>query len=130
MLAAARVRSERKNISEKKNMKNRASPKTHNESHSSPATATTSSRRHVMKHVPRVRPHSPASIDAEFVEIDLVQLSQSEKTTNVTHVHTDKLNNGTLYAPRYGEAFFPNDKKTVSVSSLPRPCLVTSGEVH
>jgi len=75
---------------EKKNTKKSAPPKTHHESHSSPAT-TTASRRHVMKHVPRVRPHSPASIDPEFVEIGLVQLSQSVKTTNVTHTdrHTD-----------------------------------------
>ena len=43
----------------------------------------------VMKHAPRVRPHSPASIDPGFVEIGLVQLSQSVKTTNVTHTLTD-----------------------------------------
>ena len=36
------------------------------------------------EHVPRVRPHSPASIDPGFVEIGLVKLSQSVKTTNVT----------------------------------------------
>ena len=34
---------------------------------------------------------------------------------NVTHTHTniptDKLNNGTLYAPRYEEAFLPKGKK-------------------
>ena len=71
----------------KKNAKNSALPKTHHESHSSPATATTS-RRHVMKHVTRGRPHSPASIDPEFVEIGLVQPSQSVKTTNVTLTHT------------------------------------------
>ena len=40
------------------------------------------------KHVPRVSPYSPASIDPEFVEIGLVQLSQSVKTTNVTHTLT------------------------------------------
>ena len=70
-----------------KTTKKSAPPKTHHESHSSPAT-TTASRRHVIKHVPRVRPHSPASIDPRFVEIGLVQLSQSVKTTNVTHTHT------------------------------------------
>ena len=43
------------------------------ESHSRPAT-TTASRRHVMKHVPRVCPHSLASMDPGFVEIGLVQL--------------------------------------------------------
>ena len=44
-------------------------------------------RRLATKHVPRVRPYSPASIDPGFVEISLVQLSQSVKTTNVTHTH-------------------------------------------
>ena len=67
--------------------KNPAPSKTHHESHISPATAT-ASRRHVMKHVPRVSPYSPASIDPGFVEIGLVQLSQSVKTTNVTHTQT------------------------------------------
>ena len=41
-------------------------------------------------------PYSTASIDSGFMEIGLVQLPQSVKTTNVTHTHTDKLNNGTL----------------------------------
>ena len=76
----------RKKKAEKKTRKNPAAPKTHHESHSSTAT-TTASRRHVMKHVPRIRLHSPASIDPGFVEIGLVQLSQSVKTTNVTHTH-------------------------------------------
>ena len=61
-----------------------------------------------MKHVLRVIPHSPASIDPEFVEIGVVQLSLSVETTNVTrtHTHTDRQsNNGTLYAPRYEQAF-------------------------
>ena len=48
----------------------------------------TTSRRRAKKHVPRVSPCSPASIDTGFVEIGLVQLSQSVKTTNVTHTHT------------------------------------------
>ena len=65
-------------------------PKTQHEIHSSQATAS-NSRRHARKHVPIVSPHSPASIDPEFVEIGLVQLSQSVKTTNVTHTHTDRL---------------------------------------
>ena len=63
---------------------NPAAPKTHHEIHNTPATATTS-RRRAMKHVPRVSPCSPASIDPEFVEVGLVQLSQSVKTTNVSH---------------------------------------------
>ena len=33
-------------------------------------------RRRAAKHVPRVSPHSPASIDPGFVKIGLVQLSQ------------------------------------------------------
>ena len=49
------------------------------------------------------------------MEIGLVQLSQSVKTTNVTHTltdtQTDQLNTGTLYAPLYEEAFLPKGKK-------------------
>ena len=56
--------------------------------HSNPATATTS-RRRATKHGPRVSPYSPDSIDPVFVEIGFVQLSQSAKTTNVTHTLTD-----------------------------------------
>ena len=85
ILAAGRVRSKKKKS--KKHMhthKNPAAPKTHQEIHSSPATATTS-RRLATKHVPRISPYSPASVDPGFVEISLVQLSQSVKTTNVTH---------------------------------------------
>ena len=117
-----------------------------------PATAT-NSRRRAKTHAPRVSPHSPASIDARFVKIGLVQLSQSVNTTNVTHTLTDYENNGTLYAPRYEEAFLPKGKKrprslrslglatlwrgffpyrqkTASVASLLRPCLITGREVH
>ena len=67
-----------------KKKRNPAAPTTHHEIHSSPATATTS-RRRATKNVPRVSQFSPASIDAGFVEIGLVQLSQSVKTTNVAH---------------------------------------------
>ena len=65
--------------------------KTHHEIHSSPATGTTS-RRFVTKNIPCLSPRSPASVDPGFVEIDLVQLSQTVKTTSVTHAHrqTDK----------------------------------------
>ena len=91
-----------------------APPKTHHEIHSRPATANNSKRR-AAKHVPRVSPHSPALTDPGFVKIGLVQLSQTVKTTNVTHTLTDtqahQLNNGTLYAPRYEEAFLPKGKK-------------------
>ena len=40
---------------------------------------------------PRVSPYSPPSIDPGFVEIGLIQLSQSEKTTNVTHTQVNKI---------------------------------------
>ena len=129
ILAACRVRSKK---SKRKKKRNPAAPKTHHEIHSSsPATATTSGWR-ATKHVPRVSPYSPAYIDPGSVEIGLVQLSQSIKTTNVTHTqtdrqaerqtdrqtdrqthtdrqtnrHTDNLNNCALHAPRYDEAFF------------------------
>ena len=76
---------------EKKNRKRTKSRRTqtHHENHCSPATATTS-RWCATKHVPRVSPYSPASMDPWFVEIGLVQLSQSVKSTNVTHTHTGR----------------------------------------
>ena len=91
-----------------KNTKKSAPPKTHHETKISTAAATTS-RQRATKRAPRVSPYSLASIDPGFAEIGLVQLSQSEKTTNVTHMHTDRLikYNDTLYAPRYEEAFLP-----------------------
>ena len=106
---------------EKKNRKTKikkkfAPPKTQHEIHSSTATATTS-RRHAKNHVPRVSPYSPVSVDTGFVEIGLVQLSRSVKmaivthTLTDTHIPTDKLKNGTLYAPRYEETFLPKGKK-------------------
>ena len=84
IFAAGRVPLKEKN---EKKTRNPAVPKTHHEIHSSPATATTS-RRHATKHIPRVSPYSPASIDPGFVEIGLVQLSRSVKNTTVTHTHT------------------------------------------
>ena len=79
---------------EEKKMTKKRNPdptKTHHETHSNPATGTTS-RRFVTKNIPCPSPHSPASVDPGFVEIDLVQLSQTVKTTSVTHAHrqTDK----------------------------------------
>ena len=107
----------RKKKSKKQNTeKKSAPPETHHEIHSSPATASNSGR-HARKHVPRVSPYSLVCIDPEFVEIDVVRLSQSIKTTDLTHTLTDtqtdrdKVNNGTLYAPRYEEAFLPKGKK-------------------
>ena len=93
ILAAGRVRSKKKSggkkNTEKKNTEKKSTPpETHHEIHSSPATAT-NSRPHARKHVPRVSLQPPASIDPGFVEIGLVQLSQSVKTTNVTHTLTD-----------------------------------------
>ena len=87
---------EEKQNREKKITEKSAPPKTRHESHNSPATEG-NSRRHAMEHVPRVTPYSPASIDTRFVEIGPVQLSQSVKTTNITHTrthahtHTDRL---------------------------------------
>ena len=72
--------------------RNPAAPKTHHDIHSSPATAITS-RRRAIKHVPRVSQYSPASIDPGFVEIGLVQFSQSINSENVAHTHTDRQNN-------------------------------------
>ena len=88
ILAAGRVRSKKKK--RKNETRNPAALKTRHEIHSSPVTATTS-RRRATKHVPRVSPYLPASIDLKFVEISLVQLSRSVKTTNVTQTdrHAD-----------------------------------------
>ena len=111
IIAAGRVCSKKKTKNEKRKNEKSASPKTYHEIHSSPATATTS-RRRATKHVPRVSPYSPASIDPGFVEIGHAQLSQSVKTTNVTHTHRLRLtNNGTLYTPRYEEDFLSIGKK-------------------
>ena len=78
----------RKKKSKKQNKIKFAPPKTHYEILSNRATATTP-RRRAKNHVPRVSPYSPASLDTGFVEIGLAQLSQSVKTTNVTHTDTD-----------------------------------------
>ena len=78
----------RKTKLEKNTEKTSAPPKTHHEIHGSPATAS-NSRRHARKHVPRINPYSPASIDPEFVELGLVKLSQSAKTAIVAHTLPD-----------------------------------------
>ena len=120
ILAAGHVRCVRRKKT-KKNTQNSAVPKTHHEIYSSPAIATTS-RRRATKHVPRVRPYSPASIDPGFVEIGLVQLSQSAKRRMLQihpDRHTDGQNNGTLSAPRYKEAFLSTGiKRPQSLRSL------------
>ena len=88
ILAAGRVSSKKQKHENKKTRKNPCALKTHHEIHSSPLTATTS-RRRATKHIPRVSPYSHASIDLGFVEIAVVQPSQSVRTTKVTYVHTD-----------------------------------------
>ena len=88
IFAADRVRAKKRNKKiKKKHEISLAAPQTHHKIHSIPVTAT-SLRRRATKHVPRVSPYSPASIDPGFVEIGLVQLSQSVKTTNVNVTHT------------------------------------------
>ena len=91
ILAAGRVRSKKKKKRKKETRKNPAPPKTHHETHISPATAATS-RRRAKHHVPHVSPYSPASRHTGFVEIGVVQLSQSVKTTDDTHTHADRRN--------------------------------------
>ena len=112
ILAAGRVRSKKKNGG---NEKNPAASQTHPEMHSSPGTATTS-KRNATKHVPRVSPYFPDSIYPGFMEIGLVQLSQSVKQ-GMRHTQTDNINNGTLYAPRYEEAFLPKAKRPHQLAS-------------
>ena len=70
----------------KKNPKKSTPPKTHHGIHGNPATTTTSGWRATG----RVNHYSPASIDPGFVEIDLVQLLQSVKATNVTHTYINR----------------------------------------
>ena len=82
MLAAGRVRSKK----EKKRTRKDPPHQKDSEIHSSPATATTS-RRLATKHVPRASPYSHDSIDLGFVEIGLVQLSQSVKR-RMLHIYT------------------------------------------
>ena len=79
---------EEKKKSEKKTPEKSTPPRTHHESRSSPANATTSKRR-AKKHVPRVSPCSPASIYTGLAEIGLAQLLQSVKTTSsMSHTRT------------------------------------------
>ena len=99
--AAGRVRS-KKHKRKSPSTKTHRTHKTHHGIHSNPAIAT-SSRPRARKHAPRLSPYSPASIDPGFAKVGLVQLSQSEKTSNVTHRLTDLLNSGTLYTPHPGQ---------------------------
>ena len=121
----------KKNRQKKKARINPAAPKTHHEIHSSPATATTSIRR-ATKHVPRVSPYSPASTNPGFVEIGLVQLLRSVTTTNVTDIHrqTDRQTNSIITPCTHPGVKRLFRLKRASVTSLPRPCLITSIEVN
>ena len=73
----------------KKNTKKSAPLKTHHETHSRPATATTL-RRRATKHVRHVSPYSPVSIDPGFVEIGLVQLSLAVSQNDECYTYTDR----------------------------------------
>ena len=109
--------------------------KTQHEIPSSRVTAS-NSRRHARKHVTRVSPYSPASIDLGFVEIGLVQLWQSVKTTSVTHTLSDtdrRTDRQTIFimAPCAHpdiKRLFCLKAKTSSVASLSRTSLITSRE--
>ena len=123
--------------SKKKKVGKRKRKKAPHPEHTTKAAAarrTRPPRDDARKNVPHVRPHSSVSIDAGFVEIGLVQLSQSVKTSysmshTHTHIPTDNLNTGTMYAPRYDDTFWPKGKRC-PVSSLPRPFFITSRAVN
>ena len=104
-----------------------------------------------IKPVPRVSPYSPDSIDPGFVEIGLVQLSQSVKTMNATHTLTDTqttLKMAPCTHPGMKRLFcleakkrprpclimkrllLPLSLKTASLDSLSRPCFITRREVN
>ena len=78
--------------------------------HSSSTTTGANSRRRTTKQVPRISPSSPASLDAGFLEVGHVQLSQStvlRKNADRPTQRTDFLNSnyyqyscgGTLVVP-------------------------------
>ena len=119
ILAAGRVRSKTKKT--KKKPEKIAPPQTHHEIHSSPATETTP-RRRAAKDVASVSPYPPASIDPGFVEIGFVQLSQSVKTANVIHAHTDRQTSYIMSPCTYPDMknLFCLKAKTAWVASLPR----------
>ena len=106
VLAVGRVCSKKKKVEKKKKRKNPPHPE-----HTTKAAAarrTRPPRDGARKNTSHALGHArtlPKILG--FVEIGLVQLSQSVKTTNVTHTdrhtdgQTDQLNSGTLYAPRY-----------------------------
>ena len=77
-------------VKKTKNKRNPTTLITQHEIHRGPATATSSKRR-AMKNFPRVSPYLHASIGPGFVEIDLVQLSQSVKTARPKYTCTTLL---------------------------------------
>ena len=108
----------RQAVSVRKKMKKKKHEIPPHPKHTTKSTAARQPRppreRRATKHVPRVSPYSPASIYPGFVKTGLVQLSQSVTTTNGTHTHTQtgrQTDNGTPYAPRYEETFWPIGKK-------------------
>ena len=91
VLAAGRVRSKKKKNRKKKDKKSRPIENTPRNPHQPGDRDHLETARR--KHAPRVSPYSPVSIDAGFVEIGVVQHSQSVKTTNsmshtLAHAHT------------------------------------------
>ena len=98
--------------------------------YSRPATAT-NSRRRAAKHVPRVSSLARFHKSRVCGNRPRTALAISKNDECYTHAHTptDKLNNGTLYAPRYEKAFLPKGKKRPqSLRSLGLASLL--GEVH
>ena len=81
----------RRKKNEKKKTRNPAARKAHHGIYTNQVTATTS-RRRAMKHVPHICPVSLDSIHPGFVEIGLVQLSQSVKLRmlQIHSIHTNR----------------------------------------
>ena len=71
------------------------------------------------KHVSRVSPYSRASMDTGFVEIGLVQFSQSVKTTNVAHTYTHS-SLPSLFRFRFGHRLFSSCLFLVGTMLSPR----------
>ena len=95
ILPAGRVRWKKKKT-RKKIKKKTAAPKTHHEIHSIPATAI-NSRRRAKKHVPRVSPYSPASIDPGVCGNRLrTALAISKNVECYTHTDTRKQTDKTI----------------------------------
>ena len=116
--AVGRVRSQETNENN-----NEISP--HNHIHSSTSTATYS-RRLATKYVPRVSSRSLASVDAGFVQISNVQLSQSgvQNTIPIGSKSDYKITHASTYLAE--KRLLVGRKKTASVASLPRPFVLSA----